>query len=244
MNTARSVKQFGVAAFVQVVQCWLYLRHRGFSRPAFSRRPASPTRPTSARARHRLGCSSLRNCVKRLNRSGVLPSISTLPPPPSHVGCHQSLLTVEAAQFHSYSARRAGSNLSPCLGAVAVMTSEAPQCTSSARRGIFDCCGSPKVGLLSFLHHHSIFSIRLRLPFLQCRSLLGHRTTVTHSRYPGDSFHFCSAAAFLVTVPQSLILGILVISSIRSLQHTSVTATCIFSRKPLIKPTNQPTCPS
>lgn len=85
-----SVKQFGVAALVQVGQCWLYLRHRGSSRPAFSRHQTSPRRPTSARARHRLGCSSLRTCVKRLDRSGVLPSISTLPPPPSHVGCHQS----------------------------------------------------------------------------------------------------------------------------------------------------------
>ena len=85
-----SVKQFGVAAFVRLGQCWLYLRHRGSSRPAFSRHQTSPRRPTSARARHRLGCSSLRTCVKRLDRSGVLPSISTLPPPPSHVGCHQS----------------------------------------------------------------------------------------------------------------------------------------------------------
>ena len=89
-SLAPSVKQFGVAALVQVGQCWLYLRHRGSSRPAFSRHQTSPRRPTSARARHRLGCSSLRTCVKRLDRSGVLPSISTLPPPPSHVGCHQS----------------------------------------------------------------------------------------------------------------------------------------------------------
>lgn len=70
--------------------CSLYLRHRPSSLPALERHPTSPRRPTSARARRRLGCSSLRTCVKRLDRSGVLPHSSTLPPPPSHVGCHQS----------------------------------------------------------------------------------------------------------------------------------------------------------
>lgn len=70
--------------------CLLYLRHRPSSLPALSRDPTCPRRPTSARARRRLDCSSLRTCVKRLDRSGVLPLLSTLPPPPSHVGCHQS----------------------------------------------------------------------------------------------------------------------------------------------------------